>query len=200
MPEAVELSLHNGVADLRLNRPDKMNAVDEGIMTGLRQALETIRNDATIRCVVISGNGKGFCAGLDFSNFGDMLSGDLTADGVAEAYDDLSPAGANQAQLLGWGWQELPIPVIAAVHGAALGGGLNIALGADIRIVHPDTKMGFVDQPLGATLKYIAIGIETKAPMMAALLVVFFQKSPKRKTARIPGLTIPVYSCINWKA
>ncbi|MEH6569342.1 MAG: crotonase/enoyl-CoA hydratase family protein [Halioglobus sp.] len=149
MSEAVVLSLDNGIADLRLNRPEKMNAIDEGIMTGLRQSLENIRQNPSVRCVVISGNGKGFCAGLDFSNFGDMLSGELTAEGVAEAYEDLSPAGANQVQQLGWGWQELSVPVIAAVHGAALGGGLNVALGADIRIVHPETKMGFVEIGFG---------------------------------------------------
>lgn len=149
MSDAVQLSVTNGVADLRLNRPDKLNAVDEAIMTGLHAAITDIHNDSNVRVVVISGNGKGFCSGLDFSNFGAMLSGELTAEGVADAYDELSPAGANQAQQLGWAWQELPVPVIAAVHGAALGAGLNIALGADIRIVHPETKMGFVEITFG---------------------------------------------------
>jgi hypothetical protein len=71
------------------------------------------------------------CSGLDFSNFGDMLSGDLNADSVADAYYDLSPAGANYAQQIGWGWQELPIPVIAAVHGAAMEYGLATELSED---------------------------------------------------------------------
>jgi enoyl-CoA hydratase/carnithine racemase len=149
MSDAVVLEIQNGVADLRLNRPDKMNAVDETIMRGLHAALTTIASDRRVRVVVLSGNGKAFCAGLDFSNFGDMLSGDLSAESVADAYDDLSPAGANYAQQISWGWQELPVPVIAAVHGAAMGGGLNIALGADIRIVHPQTKMGFVEITFG---------------------------------------------------
>ena len=74
-----------------------------------------------------------------------MLGGELTADNVEGAYDDLSAAGANRAQQLGWQWQEIDVPVIAAVHGAALGGGLNIALGADMRIVAPDAKLGFVE-------------------------------------------------------
>lgn len=149
MNEAVTLDIENGIADLRLNRPDKMNAVDENIMTGLREAIALIGDDKSVRVVVLSGNGKVFCSGLDFSNFGDMLSGDLTADSVADAYDDLSAAGANRAQLLGWAWQELSVPVIAALHGAAMGGGLNMALGADIRIVHPQTKMGFVEITFG---------------------------------------------------
>ena len=118
-------------------------------MTGLKAAAGAIAGDPAVRVVVLSGEGAGFCAGLDFSSFGDMLSGDLTADSVAAAYEELSPAGANSAQQLGWMWQELPVPVIAAVHGAALGCGLNIALGADIRIVHPDTKMGFVEINFG---------------------------------------------------
>lgn len=147
--DAVLLTITDGVADLRLNRPEKKNAVDEGIMNGLRAALDSIANDSSVRVVVLSGNGGAFCSGLDFSNFGDMLSGDLNADAVSDAYDNLTPAGANEAQVLGWGWQELPVPVIAAVQGAAMGGGLNIALGADIRIVHPETKMGFVEITFG---------------------------------------------------
>ena len=83
------------------------------------------------------------------ANMGDMLSGDLTGESAAEAYDELSPAGANWVQRLGWGWQELPVPVIAAVQGAAMGGGLNLALGADIRVVAPDAKLGFVEISFG---------------------------------------------------
>lgn len=131
MSNAVTLEIRAGVADLRLNRPDKMNAVDEGIMTWLYEALVTLRENKSVRVVVLSGNGKAFCSGLDFSNFGDMLSGDLSTDSAAEAYDDLSEARANYAQQIGWGWQELSVPVIAAVHGAAIGGGLNIAQGKE---------------------------------------------------------------------
>lgn len=149
MSDAITYTLEDGIADVRLNRPEKMNAVDEGIMTGLKGVAARIAEDPSVRVVVLSGEGGAFCSGLDFSNFGDMLSGDLSADSAADAYQELSPAGANSAQQLGWMWQELPVPVIAAVHGAAMGGGLNIALGADIRIVHPATKMGFVEITFG---------------------------------------------------
>ena len=71
------------------------------------------------------------------------------ADSAASAYDDTDSAGANTVQRLGWGWQSLGIPVIAAVHGGAMGGGLNIALGADIRVVAPDAKLGFVEITFG---------------------------------------------------
>lgn len=147
--DAVLVKIDNGVADVRINRPDKRNAVDGDVMNGLLDAIEMIASDNSVRVVVLSGEGKGFCAGLDMASFGDMVSGDLTADGAASAYDDISVAGANRVQRLGWGWQELDIPVIAAVHGGAMGGGLNIALGADIRIVAPDAKLGFVEVTFG---------------------------------------------------
>ena len=145
MSDAVIFEQYGGVVELRLNRPDKRNAVDGEIMDGLLAALAQIKADNNARVVVLSGEGKGFCAGLDMASFGDMVSGDLTADSAASAYDDLSPSGANRVQQLGWGLQELEIPVIAAVHGGAMGGGLNLALGADIRVMAPDAKLGFVE-------------------------------------------------------
>lgn len=149
MSDAVIIEQQGGVVELRLNRPDKRNAVDSAIMGGLLDAIEQIKADNSARVVVLSGEGKGFCAGLDMASFGDMVSGDLTADSAASAYDDLSPAGANRVQQLGWGLQELAIPVIAAIHGGAMGGGLNLALGADIRVVAPDAKLGFVEITFG---------------------------------------------------
>jgi enoyl-CoA hydratase/carnithine racemase len=149
MSDAVIVENTAGVVEVRLNRPDKRNAVDSDIMKGLLTAVEQIKADKTARVVVLSGEGKGFCAGLDMASFGDMVSGDLTADSAASAYDDLSPAGANRVQQLGWAWQELGIPVIAAIHGGAMGGGLNLALGADIRVVAPDAKLGFVEITFG---------------------------------------------------
>ena len=146
---AVIVEINNGVADVRINRPDKRNAVDSDVMNGLLAAIEQIKADKQVRVVVLSGEGKSFCAGIDMASFGDMVSGDLTAEGAASAYDDLSAAGANRPQQLGWGWQELDIPVIAAVHGGAMGGGLNIALGADIRVMSPDAKLGFVEISFG---------------------------------------------------
>ena len=149
MSDAVIIEKTAGVVDLRLNRPAKRNAVDSDIMNGLLGAIEQIKTDKTARVVVLSGEGKGFCAGLDMASFGAMVSGDLTAGNAASAYDDLSPAGANRVQQLGWAWQELQIPVIAAIHGGAMGGGLNIALGADIRVVAPDATLGFVEITFG---------------------------------------------------
>ncbi|MEH6606260.1 MAG: crotonase/enoyl-CoA hydratase family protein [Pseudomonadales bacterium] len=149
MSDAVTIENINGVADVRINRPDKRNAIDGEVMDGLLSVAKQIKADKSIRAVVLSGEGKGFCAGLDMASFGDMISGDLTADSAASAYDDISPAGANRVQQLGWAWQEMDIPVIAAIHGGAMGGGLNLALGADIRVVAPNAKLGFVEITFG---------------------------------------------------
>jgi enoyl-CoA hydratase/carnithine racemase len=149
MSDAVSFQVSGHVADVRLNRPDKHNAVDGEIIDGLLAALTRVEEDKSIRCVVLSGEGKSFCAGLDMASFADMISGDLTADSAADAYDETDAAGANRVQRLGWGWQQVEVPVIAALHGAAMGGGLNVALGADIRVVAANAKLGFVEITYG---------------------------------------------------
>jgi enoyl-CoA hydratase/carnithine racemase len=102
MTDAVVVSIDEGVAQVRLNRPDAYNAIGSEMIEGLLSVGAQIEADASVRVVVLSGEGRGFCAGLDMANFGDMMSGDLTADSAADAYDDLSPAGANMVQQLGW--------------------------------------------------------------------------------------------------
>jgi enoyl-CoA hydratase/carnithine racemase len=151
MPEPVLCNLMNGVAHVRLNRPEKKNALDESLFRGIVETAEQIREDRTIRAVVLSGEGDSFCSGIDLSNFGDMASGELSADSdsVREAAQLLSPGGANRAQQLAWLWHELPVPVIAAVSGVAYGGGVHIALGADIRIVSPDARIAFAEVTWG---------------------------------------------------
>jgi len=143
----VDISVIDHVAHVRLDRPDKHNALNGQLMDELREATRQIGTDASVRAVVLAGNGPSFCAGLDTANFATMMSGELSADSgnVQASYADLSDAGANRAQQTGWLWQELPVPVIAAVHGSALGGGLNLALAADITVAAPDARLGFVE-------------------------------------------------------
>jgi enoyl-CoA hydratase/carnithine racemase len=150
--DALQITIENHIAHVRLNRPDAHNAIDGSIMDGLLNfAGQMIEEPGEVRVIVLSGNGRSFCAGLDMSSFAEMMSGDLSSDreDVAEALQDISPGGANRAQQVAWLWQEMPVPVIAAIQGAALGGGLNLALGADIRIVHPGAKLGFVEITFG---------------------------------------------------
>ncbi len=132
-----------GIADVRMNRPEKRNALDGAMFAGLRDAGEQLKAMPEVRVVVLSGEGQSFCAGLDFSSFQSMATGerDQSPSGD-EAPSSLMPGGITHlGQQVAWVWQELPVPVIAAVHGHALGGGIQIALGADIRFVHPATQL-----------------------------------------------------------
>jgi enoyl-CoA hydratase/carnithine racemase len=141
MSDRVTVSVgDDGVADVRLNRPEKRNALDGAMFTALAAAGEGLKSEPTVRAVVVSGEGASFCAGLDFAAFQTLASGsDGGGDGNPAA---LTPGGITHlGQQVCWVWQELEVPVVAAVHGHALGGGLQIALGADIRIVHPDAQL-----------------------------------------------------------
>ncbi len=147
----VTLEVNDAVADVRLARPDKLNAVDGEMIEAIIETQQRIAADPSIRVVVLSAEGRGFCSGLDMSVFADMAGGDLSSDSdeIEAAAADLSPTGAARPQLIGWGWYELPQPVIVAAHGAVFGAGMHIALGADIRYVHPDVKMAFVETEFG---------------------------------------------------
>ena len=146
MSDRVSISISNGVADVRMNRPDKRNALDGAMFSAIAEAGERMKTEHGVRAVVLSGAGASFCAGLDFSSFQSMAGGATASEAVNDGAN--GNPGAMQkgrithlGQQVAWAWQEVPVPVIAAVHGHALGGGIQIALGADIRIVHPDTKL-----------------------------------------------------------
>jgi enoyl-CoA hydratase/carnithine racemase len=152
--DRVTISVVDGIADVKMNRADKRNALDNAMFTSLNAAGEYLKKLDGLRVVVLSGDGASFCAGLDFSSFAQMAeagakanAADNKADNKAGEKPDMN-AGVmvdgritHMAQQVCWVWQEVPVPVIAAVHGHALGGGIQIALGADIRIVHPDTQL-----------------------------------------------------------
>jgi enoyl-CoA hydratase/carnithine racemase len=143
MSDRVTLSIDGGIADVRLNRPDKRNALDGAMFAGIVEMGERLKTEPGVRAVVLSGEGASFCAGLDFLAFQAM--GEQSDDGDAGRTEsvvaDLDGRITHLGQQCAWVWQEIPVPVIAAVHGHALGGGIQIMLGADIRIVHPDTKL-----------------------------------------------------------
>ncbi len=140
MTDRIAVSVAGGVAEVRLNRPDKMNALDPAMFDGLLAAAERLAGDTTLRAVVLHGEGRAFCAGLDMASFAAMAGG----DGIK----GLSPRThgiANRFQHAAWAWRELPVPVIAAVHGVAYGGGLQVALGADMRYAAPGTKFSVME-------------------------------------------------------
>jgi enoyl-CoA hydratase/carnithine racemase len=149
--ERVTVTVTDGVADVRFNRADKRNALDREQFAAIAEMGERLKSMAGVRSVVLSGEGASFCAGLDFSIFGDMASGNTGGDERGNPGVVADGAITHLGQQICWVWQELPVPVIAALHGHALGGGLQIALGADIRIVHPDTQLSVRELHWGIT-------------------------------------------------
>ncbi len=141
MTERVLIERHGAVAHVQFNRPEKRNALDVAMFEGIIAAGEALREDRSVRAVVLSGLGKAFCAGLDFSAFSAFASGESSP--LLNRDEAKSPA--NVAQRVAFVWQELEVPVIAALHGVAFGGGFQIASGADIRIAHPETQLSIME-------------------------------------------------------
>jgi enoyl-CoA hydratase/carnithine racemase len=151
MQDRVTIDIIDGVADVRLVRPDKMNALDMAMFEALVAATERLSREKGLRAVVLSGEGRAFCAGLDMGRFAAMNDGGGNGIPGGEKRDlTIRTHGqANFAQQAVWGWRQLPVPVIAAVHGIAYGGGFQLALGADMRYAAPDTKLSIMEVKWG---------------------------------------------------
>lgn len=150
MSDRVAVSIENGVADVRLNRPDKMNALDDAMFEALIETADALAAEPSVRCVVLSGEGRAFCAGLDFGGFQRMAGADeggsdIGPDAAGESAFEKKERITHRGQQAAYGWTELPVPVIAAITGVALGGGIQIALAADIRIIAPDARMSVLE-------------------------------------------------------
>ncbi len=158
----VTCTVTDGVADVRLDRPDKLNALTLQTLRDLVSTARLLRRDKHLRAVVISGEGDSFCAGLDF--------GTVMKDpkGIAAAFVPRPWRGTNTFQEACWAWRRVPVPVIAAVHGHCLGGGLQIALAADFRLATPDStwsvlegKWGIIPDMSGVRSLGELVGIDT---------------------------------------
>lgn len=153
MTDRVTIAIDDqGVADVRLNRPEKMNALDPAMFDGIVDAIEQLGSDSSVRAVVLSGEGRAFCAGLDMASFAGMAQKGANDDDDGPKSDGLMTrtyGDANKFQQVAWGWHVLPVPVIAAVHGVAFGGGFQIACGADIRVTAPDTRHAIMEMKWG---------------------------------------------------
>ncbi len=148
MNDRVSTSVSGGIADVRLIRADKMNALDPPMFEAVTATLARLAQMEGVRAVVLSGEGRAFCAGLDMESFRRM-SGDGSAGVNARRLADRTHGIANSFQHIVWGWRELPVPVIAAVHGVAFGGGFQLALGADLRYADKDTRFSVMEAKWG---------------------------------------------------
>lgn len=144
MSERVTLELNQGVADVRFNRPEKHNALDAEQFRAVRDMGMALLERTDIRAVVLSGNGPSFCSGIDYPSF--MAAG---PESLLQAFGREGLEPANNAQTLAWVWKQVPVPVIAAVQGVAFGGGCQLALGADIRIAHPEARLSVMEVEYG---------------------------------------------------
>ena len=147
MQDRIRLAIEHGVADVRLNRAEKLNALDPDMFKAIAETGARLKDDARVRAVVLSGEGRAFCAGLDLERMIAASKGESILP-----FADLgkrSHGVANWAQHLVWLWRELPVPVIAAVHGIAFGGGFQLMLGADLRYLAPGTRLAIIETRWG---------------------------------------------------
>ncbi len=132
-----------GVAHVRLSRADKLNALDPAMFNALIEVGQALFDMPGLRSVVLAGEGRGFCAGLDLASMEGLLAED------APPLTERTYGNANRFQQAALQWRKLPVPVIAAVHGVCLGGGLQIAGGADIRVVATDARLAVMELKWG---------------------------------------------------
>ena len=142
-PERIRIEIADHVATVTLARPDKHNALDVRMFDAILAAAEQVASEPGVRAVVLHGEGPSFCSGLDVSS---ALS---SQEGVSGSNGALDAPVPNRFQRVAYDWVTLPAPVIAAIHGNCLGGGLQIALGADIRIATPDARLSVMEVKWG---------------------------------------------------
>lgn len=133
----------DGIAHVRLTRSDKMNALDPEMFARIIEAGSVLQRTPGLRAVILSGEGRAFCAGLDTASFARPPSPD------EPELTERTYGNSNKYQQVAMQWRKLPVPVVAAVHGICFGGGLQIASGADIRVVHPETRMAIMEMKWG---------------------------------------------------
>lgn len=143
--QRVQIDIADHVAVVTLSRPDKHNALDIPMFDGILAATERLRVEPGVRAVVLHGAGPSFCSGLDLVSVMSTL-GARGLDGLGEVLHGPVP---NRFQRAAHDWLTLPMPVLAAVHGSCLGGGLQIALGADIRVCAPDARLSVMEVKWG---------------------------------------------------
>ena len=166
MEQRVSVTIADGVADVRLVRADKMNALDAAMFDALVSTSSRLAHEKGLRAVVLSGEGRAFCAGLDMGRFAAMKEsgGNAVAGGEKRDLADRTHGLANFPQQAVWGWRQLPVPVIAAIQGVAFGGGFQLTLGADMRYLAPDARMSIME------IKWGLVPDMAGTPILASLV------------------------------
>lgn len=139
----VTIEITNNIANVKLNRADKLNALDMAMFIAIRKTIKILRKNRDVRAIIISGNGDDFCSGLDVKS---IMKSPMS---VIKLLFKALPWRANLAQVVSTGWQDIPVPVICAIHGRCWGGGLQIALGADFRFTTPDSSLAIMEGKWG---------------------------------------------------
>lgn len=139
--DRIELVIDQHIAIVRFNRPEKMNALDMPTFAALHEVQESIAANPDIRAVVLTSAGEHFCAGLDVQG----VMSDPSAVETLLSKDEEKDWLGNYVQQVVVGWQQLQVPVIAALNGYVFGGGFQIALGADFRITHPQSQLSVME-------------------------------------------------------
>jgi len=139
----VVIDYQDDIAIVSLNRGEKYNALDMAMFEAIVATVTTLKENRVIRAVILKGNGKGFCAGLDMVS---VMKNPLNVPTLLKKEDGVI---SNLAQDVGYLWRSLPVPVIAVTHGSCFGGGMQIALGADFRYSTPDCRFSIMEAKWG---------------------------------------------------
>mmetsp|Transcript_3283 Transcript_3283/g.3660 ORF Transcript_3283/g.3660 Transcript_3283/m.3660 type:complete len:354 (-) Transcript_3283:502-1563(-) len=163
-----------GIKHVQLNRPEKLNSLDMRMFESIASAASELRDDTSVRAVILSGAGKAFCTGLDVKSIVSPLKGNpksnidrllkrpsgyghpppdndsITSDvNTSSKASSIPPSLGNLAQDVAYLWRDIPAPVIAVLHGMCFGGGMQIALGADLRFAEPNCKLSIMEAKWG---------------------------------------------------
>ena len=141
MNDRLNLTVKSGIAEVQLNRAKKHNALDHKMFESLIETGERLSKDNSIRAIILHGSGKSFCAGIDLT----MFAGEGMSQDFSKKMLPREKSLANYYQSAAYVWREIPVPVIAALHGVTYGGGLQIALGADIRYASKDSTFSVME-------------------------------------------------------
>ena len=139
----VTIEITDSIANVKLNRAEKLNALDMAMFIALRNTIKSLKKNRDIRAVIVSGNGDDFCSGLDVKS---IMKSPMS---MIKLLFKALPWRANLAQVVSTGWQDIPVPVICAIHGRCWGGGLQIALGADFRFATADSSLSIMEGKWG---------------------------------------------------